>query len=135
MTHVHESDLQGRVLAVPGAELVLAQWTAQPSAGPEPLFEAPLHRHDDEDEAWYVLSGVLRVRVDDDEVEVPAGGAVVVPRGAAHTYWNPGTEPARYLLIMGAKTNAMIQAIHAAADRSPDAMRQLFREYGAELLG
>jgi mannose-6-phosphate isomerase-like protein (cupin superfamily) len=135
MTDVHAADLSGAVLAVPGAGLVLAQWTARPQSGPEPMFEAPPHRHDGEDEAWYVLSGVLRVRVGDDEVQVPAGGAVVVPRGVVHTYWNPGTEPARYLLIMGERTHALIQAIHAASDRSPEAMRQLFRSHGAELLG
>ena len=35
---------------------------------------------------------------------------------------------------MGARTYALIQAIHATEDRSPGAMRQLFREHGATLL-
>jgi mannose-6-phosphate isomerase-like protein (cupin superfamily) len=124
------TSLAGRVLAPAGSNIVLAEWTAEAAAGPEPLYQAPLHRHED-DEAWYVLSGVLMVRVGDDVVEVPAGGAAVVPGGTAHTYWNPGSEPARYLLVMGARTNALIQAIH-----SPDRgdLHELFTRFGAELL-
>jgi len=127
------ADLAGNVLAPPGSRVVLAQWTAQGSDTGEVLFQAPLHRHE-EDEAWYVLSGVLRIRMDGEEIDVPAGGAAVVPGGVAHTYGNPGQEPARYLLIMGARTYALIQAIHAATDRSPEAMRALFAAHGAELI-
>lgn len=124
------TSMAGTVLAPAGSGLVLAEWTAEPGTGPQPLYQAPLHRHED-DEAWYVLDGVLRVRVGDDEVEVPAGGAAIVPGGIAHTYWNPGSTPARYLLVMGARTYGLIQAIHAP-DRG--ALPDLFRQYGAELL-
>lgn len=122
--------LAGQVLAPAGSDLVLAEWTAEAATGPEPLYQAPLHRHDD-DEAWYVLSGTLKVRIGADEVEVPAGGAAVVPGGTAHTYWNPGSEPARYLLVMGARTYGLIQAIHAP-DRGD--LHELFRRFGGELL-
>lgn len=81
-----------------------------------------------------MLEGTLAVRIGDEEVEVPTGGAAIVPGGTAHTFWNPQPEPARYLLVMGAKTNALINAIHAAADRSPEAMRRLFERHDAELL-
>jgi uncharacterized cupin superfamily protein len=83
---------------------------------------------------WYVLEGVLRVRVGDRDVEVPAGGAVVAPGGTAHTFWNPAREPTRYLLAMGARTYALIQALHTETDREPEAMRRLFQRYGARLL-
>lgn len=46
----------------------------------------------------------------------------------------PEPEPARYLLVMGARTYALIQAIHATDDRSPAAMQRLFAEHGATLL-
>jgi mannose-6-phosphate isomerase-like protein (cupin superfamily) len=121
------------VLAPAGSRLALAEWTAQGSAGPEPLYQAPLHSHP-EDEAWYVLSGTLRIRVGDQQTQISAGGAVVVPGGIAHTYWNPRPEPARYVLVMGASTLALIQAIHATDDRSPATMRRLFAEHGATLL-
>jgi mannose-6-phosphate isomerase-like protein (cupin superfamily) len=127
---LHAASLRGRVLAPPGSNIVIAEWTADAAAGPQPLYQAPLHRHKD-DEAWYVLDGAIRVRVGDDEVEVEAGGAVIVPGGIAHTYWNPRPEPARYLLVMGARTYGLIQAIHAP-DRGD--LRELFTRYGAELL-
>ncbi len=125
--------MRGKTLAPPGSKLVLAEWEAAGSPDGERRYEAPLHRHT-EDEAWYVLEGTLAVRIGDEEVEVPAGGAAIVPGGTVHTYRNPRPEPARYLLVMGAKTNALIGAIHGAADRSPGAMRRLFEEHDAELL-
>lgn len=125
--------LSGTVLAPANSKLVLAEWTAQGSAEDEPVYQAPLHKHP-EDEAWYVLDGTLRVRADEQVHEVSAGGAVIVPGGAAHTFWNPRPDPARYLLIMGAKTFALIQAIHATDDRSPARMGQLYAAYGATLL-
>jgi hypothetical protein len=59
---------------------------------------------------------------------------VIVPGGTAHTFWNPRPDPACYLLIMGADTFALIQAIHATDDRSPARMRQLYAAHGATLL-
>jgi hypothetical protein len=35
---------------------------------------------------------------------------------------------------MGAKTNALINAVHATANRSPETMRCLFEQHDAELL-
>lgn len=121
------------VLAPPGSGLVLAEWTAAAATGDTPLYQAPLHRHD-EDEAWYVLDGALCIRIGDQDSQIAAGGAVIVPGGVAHTYWNPLPQAARYLLVMGHRTYALIQAIHTAADRSPTAMRELFQRHGAELL-
>ena len=130
---VTAAKLADRVLAPPGSSLVLAEWTARGGAGETPLYQAPLHSHT-EDEAWYVLEGSLCVRVGEDHSEIGAGGAVIVPGGTAHTYWNPGTEPARYVLVMGPQTYALIQAVHAAPDRPAETMRRLFEEYGAILL-
>lgn len=126
------AQLAGTVLA-PGSGLVLAEWTAEAGPDGRRLLQAPLHSHP-EDEAWYVLTGVLVVRVDDEEVSVPAGGAIVVPGGSAHTFWNPGPDPARYVLVMGPRTHALVQAIHASDDRSPERLRALFAEHGATLL-
>lgn len=125
--------LAGTALAPAGSGLVLAEWTAQGSAGDEPLYQAPLHQHP-EDEAWYVLEGRLQVRAGEHAHEVPAGGAVIVPGGTPHTFWNPLPDPARYLLVMGPRTYALVRAIHATDDRSPARMRQLYAAHGAMLL-
>jgi mannose-6-phosphate isomerase-like protein (cupin superfamily) len=125
--------LAERVLAPAGSELVLAEWTAEGSPDGAPSYQAPLHAHP-EAEAWYVLEGVLGVRVGDEDVELAAGGAVVVPGGTPHTFWNRHPEPARYVLVMGARTYALVQAIHASDDRRSETMRRLFAEHGATLL-
>jgi mannose-6-phosphate isomerase-like protein (cupin superfamily) len=125
--------LAGSVLAPPGSGLVLAEWTAAGAIGGELVYQAPLHRHE-EDEAWYVLEGTLHIRHGDQISEITAGGALIVTGGTAHTYGNPRPEPARYLLVMGPRIYALIQAIHAAEDRSREVMRQLFQDHGAELL-
>jgi mannose-6-phosphate isomerase-like protein (cupin superfamily) len=134
MPQVAAQRLAGAALAPAGSRLVLAEWTAPGSAAGEPVYQAPLHEHP-ADEAWYVLEGMLAVRVGEEVHEIPAGGAVIVPGGTAHTFWNPRPDPARYLLVMGARTFALIQAIHATDDRSPDRMRRLYAAHGATLLG
>lgn len=129
------SPLAGHLLATEGANLVMAEWIAEGCAeGTEPMRIAPLHIHREDDEAWYVLEGTLGFQIGDQIVEASAGGAVMVPRGTAHTYWNPKAEPARYLLIMTTRINELIQAIHAASDRSAEGLRKLFEQYQSELV-
>jgi mannose-6-phosphate isomerase-like protein (cupin superfamily) len=68
------------------ASLVVVEWRDPGGGGDPPLYIAPLHIHHEDDEAWYVLDGALIVRVGEQDVEVPAGGAVLVPRGTrTHT--------------------------------------------------
>ncbi len=94
-----------------------------------------MHLHRNDDEAWYVLEGVLCVKVGDDDVEVRAGSGVLVPRGTAHTYWNPGPGRLRYLLIMTSRIYQLIQDIHAMKARSPAALRAVFEKHDSKLLG
>ncbi len=127
------ASLAGNVLAADGAELALAEWRDPGGATDPPRYIAPLHIHHADDEAWYVLEGALRFRLDDEEVEAQAGGAVIAPRGVAHTYWNPRPEPARYLLVMTARIAALIDALHAPGEtRGMDAV---FRDYESTLIG
>ena len=81
-----------------------------------------------------MLEGVLRVRVGESEVEARAGSAVFVPRGTPHTYWNPGEEPARYLLVMTSHIYRLLHEIHALADRSPAALSAVFAKYDSQRL-
>lgn len=66
-----------------------------PAGSPGPLP----HLHRDHEETFYVLEGVLTVRVGERRITAPAGSFVVIPRGAVHQPSNPGTEPTRVLLI------------------------------------
>ena len=127
------TSLAGGVLAVDGASLVLAEWR-DPGGPPDPpRYIAPLHIHHSDDEAWYVLQGALRFRLDDVEVEASAGGAVIAPRGTPHTYWNPRAEPARYLLVMTATIAALIDALHAPG--APADMAALVRAHDSTMIG
>lgn len=126
--------LSGRVIGSIHDDFVIAEWQdAGGPAGP-PRLIAPVHLHHHDDEAWYVLEGALRVRVGGQEVEARAGSAVFVPRGTAHTYWNPGPGAVRYLLVMTGNIYRLITDIHAMTDRSPSALRAVFRKYDSELL-
>jgi quercetin dioxygenase-like cupin family protein len=78
-----------------------------------------------------VLEGRLGFRVGEQEREVAAGGSLLVTRGTPHSYWNPASEPAHYLLVMTPRIHGLIEALHAG-DRSDYA--QIFEEYDSELL-
>jgi mannose-6-phosphate isomerase-like protein (cupin superfamily) len=117
------------------ASLVVVEWRDPGGGGDPPLYIAPLHVHHEDDEAWYVLDGALMVRVGDHDVEVPAGGAVLVPRGTSHTYWNPHPTPTRYVLVMTPRINALIEALHALTERDQTTLERTFREHASEYLG
>ena len=75
------------------------------SPGPRP------HLHLRHEETFYVLEGLLTVRVGSRRIEATAGSFVVVPRGVVHQPSNPSAEPARVLLVF-----------------SPGGMDRFFRE-------
>ena len=113
---------------------MIAEWRDAGGPPGPPRFIAPLHLHYNDDEAWYVLEGTLSLRVGDRDVEAQAGAAVFVPRGTAHTYWNPGPGLLRYLLVMTPRIFELIQEIHATKERTPAVLRAVFQKYDSELL-
>jgi mannose-6-phosphate isomerase-like protein (cupin superfamily) len=126
--------LAGQVIGSVADAFVIAEWRDGGGPPGPPRLIAPLHIHHSDDEAWYVLEGALQVKVGSDVFEARAGSSVFVPRGTPHTYWNPSTEPCRYLLVMTSKIYRMIQEIHATMDRTPEVLGAIFRKYDSELL-
>ena len=126
--------LSGKVLGSVGDSFVVAEWRDGGGSADPPRLIAPLHVHRSDDEAWYVLEGVLRVQRGDEVVEVRAGSGVLVPRGTPHTYWNPNPEPTRYLLVMTPNIFQLIKGIHALKERSPAAIRALFEAHDSALV-
>jgi uncharacterized RmlC-like cupin family protein len=126
--------LAGQSLGSISDAFVMAEWRDAGGCTGPPRLIAPRHLHNSDDEAWYVLEGTLRVAVGGDEVEVRAGCGVFVPRGTPHTYWNPGPEPVRYLLVMTSKIFRLIREIHSMPDRSIPLLQAVFRKYDSELL-
>jgi uncharacterized cupin superfamily protein len=108
---------------------VIADWTDPGTHPGRPI--APPHIHRSDDEALFVLEGRLGFRVGEEEHEVGAGESILVPRGTAHSYWNPASEPARYLLVMTPRIHRLIAALHTG-DR--DDYGRIFEEHDSELL-
>jgi mannose-6-phosphate isomerase-like protein (cupin superfamily) len=52
----------------------------------------PLHVHFREKEEGIVQAGTLGAQVGAEKIVVPAGGAVVLPAGVPHRWWNAGDE-------------------------------------------
>jgi mannose-6-phosphate isomerase-like protein (cupin superfamily) len=127
--------LAGHVLGSATDDFVIAEWQDAGSPPGPPRFIAPVHLHRNDDEAWYVVEGVLRVKSGDEEIELRAGSGVLVAHGTPHTYWNPAPERVRYLLIMTPRIYGLIQAIHATTDRTPANMRALFEKFDSQLMG
>ena len=120
----------GGQLGGPESDFVIVEWTD--SGESEYEWIAPLHVHRADDEAWYVLEGMLRFRIDDEIREVGAHSAVFAPKGTPHAYGNARRgEPARYLLVMTPKIAALVQALHepGASD-----FAEIFRRHDSELL-
>jgi mannose-6-phosphate isomerase-like protein (cupin superfamily) len=108
---------------------VIADWSDPGTHPGRPI--AGLHLHRSDDEAWIVLEGRLGFRVGEEEREVLAGDSVLVSRGTPHSYWNPASEHARYLLVMTPRIHRLIETLHAG-DRTDWA--RIFEEHDSELL-
>ena len=65
-----------------------------------PGYKTNLHRHNNTDEAFYVLEGVLTAKIADKTSEYPAGSYVLIPRGTPHAQGNFGKVPVKVLLTI-----------------------------------
>ena len=61
---------------------------------------APLHRHRNEDELSFVLTGRLGALLGDEVVTAEPGAWVFKPRAQWHTFWNAGDEPCEIIEVI-----------------------------------
>ena len=101
----------------------------------------PLHIHHHEDEALYGLAGEVTVRVGDRVHTVGPGTFVLMPRGVAHTFSNPGTIPAKVLVVSSpGAVIAYFEEAAALANASPTGrpdpaqLAALARRYGIKFV-
>ena len=104
----------------------------------------PLHRHRDDDEAFYVLEGEISLFVGDDPPTRAAAGAFAfVPGGVAHGF-RIESEHARYLLLTTPRHGEFYRAISLpsrpggappAQAVSGDRIRAACEEFGIEFVG
>jgi quercetin dioxygenase-like cupin family protein len=99
---------------------------------------APAHSHDHYEETIYGLDGVLTWTVDGRAIDVGAGEALCIPRGAIHRFDNQGSRDAKVLCVI---TPAAIgpqyfreafEVLRAAAGGPPDRakMGEVMRRHG-----
>ena len=69
-----------------------------PVQGPGGLA-TPMHRHEREEEGFYVVDGAVTIFADEIEHELRAGGFAFVPRGTAHGFRLDSAEATLLLLI------------------------------------
>jgi quercetin dioxygenase-like cupin family protein len=117
------------------------------SAGSVAVFEfdvpagakvAAAHSHDGYEETIYGVEGVLTWTIEGTPIDVGAGEAVCIPRGAVHHFDNGGDVVARALAIvtpgiLGPDYFREIAAVlDAAADGPPDlaALGEVMRRHG-----
>ena len=125
------SSLADGQVGSPQSDFVIVEWND--SGESEWDWIAPLHVHHRDDEAWYVLEGVLRFRIGDEVFDAGAGSAVLASKGTPHAYGNARHgRPARYLLVMTPKIRALVRALHepGAGDYA-----SIFRAHDSEMLG
>ena len=92
-----------------------------------PGFPGPaLHIHPEFEETFYVLEGRVAFRVGDEAHDAGAGTVAVGPRGTPHTFGNPGSAPARMLVLVTpggfeCYFEALIEAVRASGGFPPAA--------------
>ena len=142
---------EGEALWCVGA-LTTVKAAGEQTAGAYALIEdlapkgagTPLHRHREDDEAFYVLDGVLTFWLGDDAPIRAASGAFVhIPGGTVHAF-RVDSDTARYLIITTPRHERFYRAIAEPAQTRaipPEAPMDMARigtacgAYGAEGVG
>ena len=104
---INQKRHDGRTVGIIGSAYTFLA-TGEQTGGKYALIEAfipagvgpPLHHHDNEDEAFYMLDGAITVTVDDQDIHIQRGDFVQLPKGSVHTFRNVRQQPARVLIIL-----------------------------------
>jgi quercetin dioxygenase-like cupin family protein len=62
-----------------------------------PGYKTAWHQHNNCEEAFYVVEGVLTIKIVDKTYEMPAGSYILIPRGTPHGQGNFTKNPVRLL--------------------------------------
>jgi mannose-6-phosphate isomerase-like protein (cupin superfamily) len=57
------------------------------------------HRHRTQEEIYFLISGTLQFKLEDEVVDVTGGTAVRVAPGVARSVWNEGPEDAQLIIV------------------------------------
>jgi quercetin dioxygenase-like cupin family protein len=147
-TQPRPKDLQagkGRVLSVLG-ERVTLKLTGEESEGAYAVVEIstpaqvgpPLHVHEREDEAFYVLEGMYEIRVGGRVVPAPPGTFAFLPRNIPHRYTNVGYRTGKLLVtITPAGFERFFEELSLLGSDVPldrERLESIGRKFGLEIL-
>jgi quercetin dioxygenase-like cupin family protein len=138
----------GQTLTNPAGAALIFMARAEQTGGAMTAFETgaapgkgpPLHTHVREDEVLYVLQGRLRVRLEEEIHEAPAGSFVFIPRGVPHAWQNIGDNQVRFLVVFTPSAPGMEQFFERSAElgdanQVAEAFKRFAGEAGMEVLG
>jgi quercetin dioxygenase-like cupin family protein len=96
---------------------------------------APMHRHHDEDEYTFVLSGRIGAILGGREAFAEPGDLIFKPRGQWHTFWNASDEPAVVLeIISPAGLEDLFKSFeHLTGEPTPELMTELAGKYHCDI--
>lgn len=105
----------------------------------------PMHVHENEEEAFYLLEGSLDLYLGDEVHQVQAGAFCLVPRGTPHSFTSTSTDPARILVVVS--PSGFEQFFAEVEDQFPEAngmpapdqvgpaLDELAAKYGLQIVG
>ncbi|HMG87876.1 MAG TPA: cupin domain-containing protein [Terracidiphilus sp.] len=95
----------------------------------------PLHKHPNQEEYFYVISGEVRLAVGDRRLTLRAGESILGPRGIPHTFAAVEGKPG-HMLIAFSPAGKMEEFLRATAIPNPPAEDAAFwRRFDVELVG
>ncbi len=105
-----------------------------------PMTGPPLHFHDEQDDTFYVLDGLLTVQAGEEVLDVGPGDFVSIPPGVAHTFDNlhNGDDLVRAINVM--TPGGLFPMIEDMArvppgPEQPDGIKAATRRHGTTIVG
>jgi mannose-6-phosphate isomerase-like protein (cupin superfamily) len=105
----------------------------------------PMHVHENEEEAFYLLAGSVDLYLGDEVHHVEAGAFCLIPRGTPHSFTSTSAEPARMLVVVSPtgfeEFFAEVERQFPEANGMPapeqvgPALNELANEYGLQIVG
>jgi quercetin dioxygenase-like cupin family protein len=93
-----------------------------------PGHSPALHRHRNEDEAFYVLSGCIEFLCGEERFRAEAGAFAYLPRNVPHRFLGISEEPARVLILL--LPGGLEEAFAA-----PERFQELLEKHQVEVVG
>jgi quercetin dioxygenase-like cupin family protein len=95
----------------------------------------PLHKHPNQEEYFYLISGEVRFAIGDKRLTLKAGESILGPRGIPHTFAAVDGKPG-HMLISFSPAGKMEEFLRATAVPNPPTEDAAFwRRFDVELLG